>query len=770
MRRKLLLAIFFLSGIGALIYEVCWVRQATLTFGVSLYAYSAVLTAYMGGMAVGGYLIGKQADQAAHPLRLFAWLQIGLAGLGILTPFALSGMTILYADGVRALTPGPAVLTALRLGMSLLVLAPPAVCIGATLPVMSRVYARRSGQVGLDVGGLYAANTLGSVLGCALTAIFFIRLLGLRETIILAALINLLVAGAAWWLMRSGAEAEIEPLAAPPRPASKRTPVRSKRPATSAPTPAALRFVLWAYALSGFAALGYEVVWARIISLHTVGAIYSFSIMLTVFLSGLFIGSLVGTWWVRQQRASLLHFGVLELGIGWLAILALFAFAQLPKTRLENFFAGYSVAAEMAVEGLLSFTTLFPVTVLIGAAFPIVTSLYTAEQTEQVGLKIAQVTALNTTGSILGSLLTGFVIVPALGLRNSTLALAAFNLGIGTAAVWFFDPARRPRRLVAAAILPAALVTVLLLPPARYLGYWQDLTKDLIFYKEGVETTVAVFNASANNPKFSSVNGRVEVPTDVLSMRAFYLLGHLPPTLRPDAHNALMLSFGNGIATGALASHRIPSIEVVELAPEMVEAAQVYAEENRHVLQYPGLQVHVEDARNFLLQTGQPYDIITTDATHPSNASSWTLFTAEFYRQVNQHLTPDGVFLQWVPLHSMAIADYLSILRTFQSVFPHATLWYTGGTHTLLLATPETLTDTHLGKMFQAAADNPALQQDLGGPQQIARYWVMNSEQLREFAGRGNLVQDNNAFFLPINAEMNQLIQIIQLAAIRANR
>jgi spermidine synthase len=253
-------------------------------------------------------------------------------------------------------------------------------------------------------------------------------------------------------------------------------------------------------------------------------------------------------------------------------------------------------------------------------------------------------------------------------------------------------------------------------------------------------------------------------------MRAFYLLGHLPSLLRPDAQSSLMLSFGNGIATGASSVHQIPSLEVVELSQEMIEAAEVYAEENRRVLQYPGLSVHVEDARNFLLQTDRQYDIITTDATHPTNSCSWTLFTAEFYQQIDRHLAPDGVFLQWVPLHNMSIADYFSILRTFQSVFPNATMWYTGGSHTLVLATPETVTDDYLAEAFQAVYDNPIVLEDLGEPEQISRYWIMNSEQLREFVGQGDLVHDDDAFFLPINAEMQELIQIIQLAAMRANQ
>jgi hypothetical protein len=148
---------------------------------------------------------------------------------------------------------------------------------------------------------------------------------------------------------------------------------------------------------------------------------------------------------------------------------------------------------------------------------------------------------------------------------------------------------------------------------------------------------------------------------------------------------------------------------------------------------------------------------------------SWTLFTAEFYRQVERHLAPDGVFLQWVPLHSMAIADYLSIVRTFQSIFPNATMSYTGGSHTLLLATPEKLTGVDIEAALQAARDTSAVLQDLGDPDQLSCYWIIDAEQLREFAGPGDLVQDDDAFFLPINAETKALVQIIQLAAVRAN-
>ena len=175
---------------------------------------------------------------------------------------------------------------------------------------------------------------------------------------------------------------------------------------------------------------------------------------------------------------------------------------------------------------------------------------------------------------------------------------------------------------IPAGSLALALLLVLLRPASLYLGFREGPSEHMIFYAEGVETTVAVFEVPENNFKVSFVNGRIEVPTDEISMRAFRMLGHLPALLRPDAQRALMLSFGNGIATGSLDTHAIPYIDAVDLSAEQFQAAELYWQENYNVLRSPRLHTHVEDGRNFLLQTPYRYDIITTDATHPSNTSS----------------------------------------------------------------------------------------------------------------------------------------------------
>jgi spermidine synthase len=774
MPRRTSLLVFFLTGLSALIYEITWVRQTTLIFGVSIYAYSAVLMAYMGGLALGSYAIGKWADRTRRPGQLLAVMQVGLAVLGFLVMPFLNGLTGLYSSLTRSLNlENELALTLLRLGLALLPLTPPALFIGASFPVMARIYARTDGKVGGDLGGMYAVNTFGSVVGCLLAAIVLIRTFGVPGTVLVAAALNLLTALLAWFTVdhRPNLPTVTPGKLSKPKPSALqiKTP-QVKIPRTEALPANALRFVIIVYTISGFVSLAYEVAWARLIAMYVIGTVYSFSLMLSVYLTGLVVGAALASAWIRRRGASLELFGWLEMGIGLLAVLSLFVFPRLSGMNFSALFGDYNMGTAVLYESLLSFMTIFPVTLAIGAVFPVAVSLYSSEQAAAVGLKISRISALNTVGSILGALLAGFVIIPWLGLQNTVLLLAVINMALGLVTVWFIPPTSIHRRAASAAPVALAVIAAFLLPLPRYLGYWENFANQLLFYREGVETTVAVFGPGRNNTKFSTVNGRIEVPTDPISMRIFHLLGHLPPLLKPDARNALVLSFGNGISSGTMATHPVSRIDVVDLSAEMIRAARkVYTTENRGVADDPRVVVYIEDARNYLLQTGRTYDIISNDATHPSNSCSWVLYTAEFYRQVKAHLEPDGVFVQWLPCHSLFISEYKSILRTFQSVFGNATLWYIGGTHSMLLATPTPLTREALAAKLQAGALSPEVLSDLGDAGSITSYWVFDADQLREFAGPGPVVQDATAFFVSDGRETEALVKLLQTAATQAN-
>ena len=768
MQRLSLLIIFLLSGMAALIHQVVWVRQATLIFGVSVYAYSAVLAAFMGGAAVGSIWLGKRADRVKSPLVIYAALQIGIAFLGALAPFILTLLMPLYATIAQWLAPGSAWITATRAYLAILALTPPSLLIGATLPFIARAFTRQAGRVGSDIGALYAADTLGAALGCGLAGLFLLRLVGVHQTAYVAAGLNVLAALGALWVAQRD---QTQPLPADelPRSTPPKSTKKGKRPPDAPPLPAAqpssftTKFVLIAYALSGFIALGYEVVWARILAIFTLNAIFSFSIMLTTFLIGLTVGGWIGAWWTRRRRVTVMHFANLEIAVGLTALLTLFIFALVPnRITLETTVGVGSVTKIITFEFLMGFLTFFVPTTLLGMLFPVVTSLYTGETTGAVGAQIGRVYAFNTAGAILGSLLVGFVAIPLIGLQATAATLAVLNLIIGVVASWVSLAHSMQSRLIPQGGMALGIVLILLLPPGYYLGFRADPTEQMKYYGEGPETTVAVFDVPDQKFKVSFVNGRIEVPTDEISMRAFRLLGHLPALLKPEAKRALMLSFGNGIATGSLDTHNIPRIDAVDLSAEQFKAAELYWQENYNVLRSQRLHIFVEDGRNFLLQTPDQYDIITTDATHPVNASSWALFTKEFYERVAMHLTKDGVFMQWLPFHNLREADYQKIIRTFQAVFPNATLWYTGGSHTLLLATPYPLTQERLASSLSTLAGaETVVAADLGSPQAIQNYLVMDADKVRAYVGNGALVTDNDAFFLPYNGDNQRILQML---------
>jgi spermidine synthase len=794
--RLVALALFVLAGISALIYEVTWVRLLSLDFGVSVYAVSAVLTAFMAGLALGSWLFGRLAARLAMRsasgalLALYALLLIGVGVCGLLAPLVFRQLAGLYVWVYQRFAPDFYTFNLLRFGLAALVLCVPTCLMGGTLPVISQLLMRsdRAHGRGGDLGALYAANTFGGVIGACASGLFLIRWLGVQGTIELAVAIDLLCAGVAFVLSRQLADRrpttdnrrrtasakngatrrpgdqatrrhrDLRQLTMADREAASQSKIQNPKSTTEAPdtrrpTPdTQQRLVLWSFALSGFAALGYEVIWTRLLSIYSLNAVFSFTIMLTTFLVGLALGGALMARRVDRIERPLELFGSLQLAVGVCAILVLFVFAKLPTIR-GSLSAADTMGRLVFVEFFTAALTMLAPTLLLGAIFPVAALLYgaggasiTAETpAEAIGRRIGRMYALNTLGAALGAAVAGFVLIPVLGLQRAALLLALLNLALGVAVLLQTAPLPRLRMGGALAL---AIAGVLLLPPGIYLGFREGTPPSLVFYREGVDATVSVFDVPDPPLKISFVNGRSEVPTVPQSMRAFYVLGHLPPLLHPQAKSALMISFGNGIASGAMSRHRIPRIQAVELVAEQVAAARLYQQENRGVLDYPGLQVAIEDGRNYLLRSNEQFDIITADATHPVNSSSWALFTREFYRLVKQRMANDAVFVQWLPFHDLSSRDFRDIVKTFRSVFPHTTLWYTGGIHSFMVATPRPLTRAEvlaLGPQIEAAG----VGDDLGDGQKLAGDFLMDEAAVARYVETAQLVTDDNAFFIP---------------------
>jgi spermidine synthase len=894
-----LLVLFLLTGLSGLVYEVAWFRLLSLTFGVSVYAASAVLTAFMGGLALGSWLFGSILDfrlpildfrlpifdlpwrrrlregasdgedaqsnpqskiqNLPSPLAVFGFLQLGIGLYALATPLLFTQLTSAYVALYRAFEPDQGAFVALRIMLATLVLLPPTVLMGGTLPTLARLLRGEERDDSRALGSLYAVNILGGVTGALLAGVLLLPLIGTSATLFVAGAIDLLIGAIALWLSRrpilddrgretqsakrkaqksaattqnSNLKAQNSRQGAAETQTSKLKTQNSSRAAATqnsnlktqnsksgravlvphASGAAALaietteqaearpllhvpaaRIALLGFALSGFASLGYQVVWTRLLAIFSLNAVYSFTIMLATFLAGLAIGSALMARRVARVEQPLALFGWLQLATGVCGVLVLFAFARM-RTLLDTFTVRDTFVTSLWAEFFAAAITMLLPTILLGAMFPLAARLYasaderpkTKDQADErpktkdqsapvaqadarpslvprpsssVARRVGRLYALNTLGAMLGAAAAGFVLIPLIGLQRAALLLALINLAVGVLALLATPTGRRARVAMGATVAAAALAA-LLLPPGVYLGFREGVIPELAFYREGVDATVAVFEVKQPPLKISFVNGRSEVPTDQHSMRAFYLLGHLPALLKPEAEDALMVSFGNGIATGTLSTHNVPRIQAVELVAEQIEAARLYSAENRDVLDYPGLRLTVEDGRNYLLRSDATYDIITADATHPINTSSWALFTREFYTLVDAHMAEDGVFIQWLPFHDLSQRDYRAIIATFRSVFPNTTLWYTGGTHSFLLATPKPLTRADVLALDAALRNGPA-SADLGDGTRLASDLLMETAEVDAYVAGARIVTDDTAFFIP-SRDMDAIMRSFQ--------
>ena len=326
---------------------------------------------------------------------------------------------------------------------------------------------------------------------------------------------------------------------------------------------------------------------------------------------------------------------------------------------------------------------------LLGMALPLAARIYQARQT-QVGATLGTVYAINTMGGVLGALGAGFVLIPVLGLHVSALLLPALN-GIIGGSLLVTLVRDRIRWGLAAAMALVLLLPVFLMPRGFFQERYGQLApgSELIFYREGLAATATVFR-SPQGEKRLYFNGMPQVGTDRASMRTFKLMGALPGLLHHEPRQALVITFGAGIASGT-AAHFVEKIDCVELVKEVRLIADYFADENNNVLKNEKLSLHINDARHYLLTSDKTYSVIIADATHPRGYDSWVLFTEEFYTLVRERLERDGIFCQWVPFHGLEPNRYLAIIRTFYHVFPHTSVWVVDGTYSLLMGTSDPL-------------------------------------------------------------------------------
>jgi spermidine synthase len=685
---RVLVACLFVSGATGLVYEVVWLRMLGLVFGHTVYAITATLAAFMGGLGLGSYLFGRSAARWSDPVRVYGALEIGIGVYCALTPALFWLISQAYLGLHATLVTSYTVFSLVQFALVSAVLLVPTALMGATLPVLVQGLVLTDAGIPRTVGALYAVNTFGAVVGVALAGYVLLPEWGNRTVLWAAAVTNVTVGVVAIaYGSRRRARQHRSSVARP-----------GWRPPTvapaNAPRPIDARLVAAALAVSGALSMVYEVAWTRALALVIGSSTYAFSAMLLAFLIGIAAGAAAYSSIRGGRRADLGEFAILQAGIGLAVALVALGFERFPALFLLALEQSQSIGFVQTLQIVMSSLALLVPALLIGATFPCALSVC-ASAVARAGADTGRLYGLNTLGAIIGATLTGFVLVPAIGVHASIAAGIATNLllaGALFAASRRLAPSRRWTAASACVVVALAVVPLLpawnprvmssgtaiyameYLPDVRERGAASVLGgRDIVFYRDGVSATVAVTRAG----EYLSlrVNGKVDASSDPADMPTQLLLGHLPLLLHRDPRDVLVIGLGSGITTGAVARHPVARLDVVEIEPAVVEASRFFIRENRNVLADPRARLIVADARNFLLTATSRYDVITSEPSNPWIGGVASLFSRQFFALARERLRPGGLMVQWVHGYGLVPDDFRMIVATFRSVFPATSVW-----------------------------------------------------------------------------------------------
>lgn len=697
-------AIYFLSGACSLIDQVVWVRLLKLTLGNTVYAASIVVSVFLGGLALGAALMSRYADRVERRLRLYALLELLITVTALAFP-----LTLWLADGVyvwfyRAADPPQSLLLATQVVVSACLLLPPTVLMGSTLPLLGRFASATADKAGSRVGRLYAINTLGAAAGCYLAGFWLVGSLGVMGTLYVAAALNLVVSGTAFWL--SGREIRQE-AAEPSTRAARRREIRKRRaqkPTTvetepTPLTPAALNALAVAFVASGLVSIGYEILWMRTIIFLLGGVTYVFSAVLTAYLLGNVLGAAIGSWLAKRLPSPVIGIAACTLlvgvyGVAYHDVLLSWSSGGFDTLKPTTDWLTTTLSASpFTVEPLAHCLALFVApAALMGIGFPLALQAWSSAACD-VGRSVGRAYAANTVGAVGGGLLTGFVLLPTLGAQLAMVALGVTALltAAGLAFAAGAAGGQVPRYAIAgisvvaavwACLAPHDRLEDLIVSSRRIPSYFE-----LIDVKEGLTTTVSV-HRDGRDRSFHLFTSGQSIAGDNSALRADQkALGHFGSLLSSDAREVLSIGFGSGETTKCLATHGFDRIDCVEIAPEVVATSlEHFPHLNLGEELHGRVNMIFMDAKNYLHLTDREYDLIVNDSIHPRDfADNASLYGKQFYEAASERLAPGGLMVTWLPTYHMPMSVFESVLGTTTEAFEHVTLWFVTPTYAPLV-------------------------------------------------------------------------------------
>ena len=669
---SILLLLFFASGCAALVYEVVWFEMLRQVVGASSYSIAIVLTSYMAGLALGSYGFARWTSTKRHPLRVYAALELGIAILGLLVLIALPMVRNVYIAAVDYGATG----IFLRAAVCLVCLLPPTILMGATLPAAAR-WMDTSGNGVSGIGFLYALNIFGAVTGTLLAGFYFLPTYDLTTATIFAVVLNGLAAVVAF------------AIAAPKAPG---TADCKNKPAVDSVHQRPNWTIYWVIGLSGLTALGAQVVWTRLVSMLFGASVYSFSIILAVFLGGLGIGSAIGARLAGRRTGTKLKLAVTQFGLVIAVPFAALAInSLLPHWQSLHNDSLAQVSFSPWFDLLRGSAALLPATLLWGASFPLAMAVAATHKNDP-GELVGGVYAANTVGAIVGALGFSLLVIPMFGTEVAQQlivviaglsAILALSVASDSRLVTRHDSA--PSCSQTLMIISIAAIMILVMPSTetRLIGFGHDARQwsrdnEFVHVSEGRSASLAVSTSETSGYRYFHVNGKVVASNMPIDMRLQRMLGHLPALFHSNPKSVLIVGFGAGVTAGSFVHYPgVEKIVICEIEPRVIDAARRYfSDENRHVLDDPRVEVIYDDARHYIATTNRTFDIITSDPLHPWVKGAAALYSMEYFEETKRRLNPGGIVTQWVPLYQTNERAVKSQVATFSRSFADVTIWH----------------------------------------------------------------------------------------------
>lgn len=667
---NLFYTVIFLSGFSALIYQLVWVRVLGLVFGVSSFAVATVVAVFLLGLGFGSLYFGKWSEKLKNPLKSYLFVELCIGIFSIVSYLIINNLSIyrfIYKYSYNNFNFYS--ISLILLSLSVIVLFPPVFAIGGTIPLITKYFLTTPERFGSNFSRIYYLNTLGAFAGSMLTGFVFVRYMGVLLTFLIAVSVNLLIA-----LIIYAKNTESLQL-----------------PETVKET-APYSYMLVILFATGFISLSYEILWTRILSTYNMSTSQSFALILSGFLLGFSVGSYVISKFIDSIISLELLFSRISIFTAISGALVLFVFQ-----RFEFLTNSVGNAFQMDIFTLslmLAFTVSLVPAIFMGVLFPLGLRIY-ANDINEIGIKTGKIFFYNTIGSVIGSVVTGFLLIPFVGMWNTTLILV--NLGL-LISFYMGSKTGKLNKKHFALLVVVFLISNSFIFSDRRTFHKEVKGFDVIYYAEGLSGTVTAIESKGYRGLF--VDGQNVSGTDYVLTADSKMLGHLPLLIAEDPKKALTVGYGTGATSYSMLLHGV-DVHAVEIEKKIIEAAHLFEKVNYHSYNNEKLDIIIDDARNYIDVVDEKFDVIVTDVTNLKYKRNPYLYTREYFEIMKNSLNINGVAAAWLPIGGLSFNDLKILIRTFDIVFPHTTLWYFTKypTHFIIaIGTPEKL-KVNLGKL-----------------------------------------------------------------------